>query len=179
MTTTTHPRSATPGRSADEAFRDFVQTNTPALTRTAYGLTGSDSAAEEMVQDTLVRLYPQLARVQNADVPLAYARRALTNRILTAWRRGTGREVLTDTVPDRPASRSAESDIVDRDAMWTLLQTLSGRQRTALVLRYYEGLSDVEIAEVLGTRYGTVRSLISRGLATLRGGLDGPPHSGG
>jgi RNA polymerase sigma-70 factor (sigma-E family) len=168
MTTSTHLHRAFPGPSVDEAFRDFVQINTPALTRTAYVLTGSASAAEEMVQDTLVRLYPQWARVQNADAPLAYARRALTNRILTVWRRNTGREVITDTVPDRPAVRNAENDIADHDEVWALLQTLSGRQRTALVLRYYEGLSDAEIGEILGARYGTVRSLISRGLATLR-----------
>ncbi len=57
MTTSTHLHRAFPGPSVDEAFRDFVQINTPALTRTAYVLTGSASAAEEMVQDTLVRLY--------------------------------------------------------------------------------------------------------------------------
>jgi RNA polymerase sigma factor (sigma-70 family) len=56
----------------------------------------------------------------------------------------------------------------DRDAMWTALGTLTGRQRAAIVLRYYEDLTEAETAEVLGCRLGTVKSLVSRGLARLR-----------
>jgi RNA polymerase sigma-70 factor (sigma-E family) len=149
-------------------FTDFVQANNSALMRTAYALTGSVSAAEELVQDTLVRLYSRWERVQNADVPLAYVRRALTNQFLNERRRTTNREVVTDTVPDRPGGRSAENDVVDRDQVVALLKTLGRRQRAVLVLRYYDGLSDAEIAETLGSRPGTVRSLISRSLAALR-----------
>lgn len=151
----------------DDVFVAFVRANTAALTRTACVLTGSAPAGEELVQDTLVRLYPQWARVENADVPLAYVRRAMTNRFLTQWRRTTQREVVTDAVPDRTVEHSAQSNFVDRDEIRMVLRTVSQRQRTALVLRYYEGLSDVEIAEAIGARPGTVRSLISRGLATL------------
>jgi RNA polymerase sigma-70 factor (sigma-E family) len=152
----------------DESFSDFVQANTPALLRTAVAHTRSWTAAEELVQDTLVRLYPQWARVQSADVPLAYVRRAMSNQSVTTWRQTTRCEVLVETGSDRLTAPSAEHDIVERDEMWARLQTLSRRQRAAVVLRFYEGLADVEIAETLGCQVGTVRSLISRGLATLR-----------
>jgi RNA polymerase sigma-70 factor (sigma-E family) len=151
-----------------EMFTDFVEANTPALKRTAYALTGSAAAAEELVQDTLARLYPRWGLVQNADVPLAYVRRALTNQFLNERRRTTNREFITDTVPERPVERSAENDFVDRDEVLALLKTLRRRQRDVLVLRYYHGLNDAEIAEVLGYRPGTTRSLISRSLAALR-----------
>jgi RNA polymerase sigma-70 factor (sigma-E family) len=159
---------ARPGGIAEDAFVDFVQAHTPALTRTASVLTGSASAAEELVQDTLVRLYPKWSRVQNAEVPLAYVRRALTNRFLTTWRRTGEREVVTDAVPERAVDRSAESGVNDRDEVRTLLQMLNRRQHCVIVLRYYEGLNDIEIAEVLGCQPGTARSLISRGLTALR-----------
>lgn len=149
-------------------FADFVRANTPALVRTAYLLTGSADAAEELVQDTLVRLYPQWQRVENADVPIAYVRRSLANGFLNQRRRASSRDIVTDTVPDRPSERSSVDDLVDRDEVWALLQTLNERQRAALVLRYYEGLDDSEIATALGCREGTVRSLVSRGLAALR-----------
>lgn len=163
LPTKTSPRGSDP----NPVFPAFVRAHTRALGRTAYLLTGSDQAAEELVQDTLVALYPKWQRVQNADVPLAYVRRTLTNRFLTQWRQTTSRVVVSETVPDHRVEAS-DQEFVDRDEMWALLETLNLRQRTALVLRYYEGLSDVEIAEYLGCRPGTVRSLISRGLATLR-----------
>jgi RNA polymerase sigma-70 factor (sigma-E family) len=157
-------------------FADFVRANTPALVRTAYLLTGSAHAAEELVQDTLVRLYPQWERVERADVPMAYVRRSIANQFLNQRRRASSREIVTDTLPDRPGERSAEDDLVDRDEVWALLQTLGGRQRAALVLRYYHGYDDNEIADALGCRPGTVRSLISRGLASLRHSV--PPTAG-
>lgn len=149
-------------------FADFVRAHTPLLVRTAYLLTGSGDAAEDLVQDTLLRLYPQWHRVQAAEVPLAYVRRSLTNTFLNQRRRRSSTEVVTDRLPDRPADRTAIDDLVDRDEVWLLLATLAERQRAALVLRYYDGLDDAEIARALDCREGTVRSLISRGLATLR-----------
>lgn len=158
-----------PDSNSDEIFADFVRVNTPALIRSACALTGSALAAEELVQDTLVRLYPQWeGKVQNADVPMAYVRRTLANQFLNHRRRAGNREVLIDTIEDRCTERTAESDTVDRDEVRALLATLNLRQRTVLVLRFYEGLNDAEIAEYLGSRPGTVRSLASRGLAALR-----------
>jgi RNA polymerase sigma-70 factor (sigma-E family) len=154
------------------ALEEFMRANIAALLRRAYVLTGSGPAAEDLVQDTLVRLYPQWPRVENADVPLAYVRRSLTNTYLNQRRRGLHREISVDQIPEGPARHSTEKDVTDRDQVQTLLKALNQRQRAALVLRFYGGLSDAQIAENLGCPAGTVRSLISRGLATLRERLD-------
>ena len=155
-------------RVLDARFADFVRVNVPVLVRKACLLTGSRLAAEELVQDTLVRLYPRWDHVENADVPVAYVHRSLTNNFLNQRRRHGDRETLTAAVPDRPGHRTTERDVTDRDEVRALLRKLSPRQRTVLVLRFYQGLSDVQIAGELGYRPGTVRSLASRGLATIR-----------
>jgi RNA polymerase sigma-70 factor (sigma-E family) len=153
---------------ADRGFAGFVQTNTAALLRTAYLLTGNALAAEELVQDTLVRLYPKWHRVETADVPIAYVRRALTNTFLNEKRRPSSRELVLDELPERIDPRDVTQGVVDRDEVWALLRELPDRQRAALVMRYFHDLPDAGIAEALGCRVGTVRSLISRGLAELR-----------
>ena len=85
-------------------FTTFVRQHSTTLLRAAYLLTGDRGAAEELVQDTLVRLYPQWSRVQAADVPLAYVRRCLTNNFLNSRRRA-GREVLFADPPERGYER--------------------------------------------------------------------------
>jgi RNA polymerase sigma-70 factor (sigma-E family) len=149
-------------------FAAFVRANTPALMRTAYLLTGNSLAAEELVQDTLVRLYPKWHHVEAADIPLAYVRRALANGYVNQRRRAVRREFAYADVPERMDEHDATSRLADRDQIWAGLRDLPERQRTALVLRYFEDLTDEATAETLGCRVGTVRSLISRGLATLR-----------
>jgi len=157
-------------------FAVFVRTHTSGLLRTAYLLTGSAAAAEDLVQDTFVRLYPKWHRVEGADAPLAYVRRSMTNNFLNEKRRASSRDLTTDSVPDRVEDRDPYTQLLDRDEVQSLLARLPARQRAALVLRYYSDLPDGEIAAALDCRVGTVRSLISRGLATLRerGTGDGP-----
>jgi RNA polymerase sigma-70 factor (sigma-E family) len=152
----------------ESGFAPFVREHTPALLRTAYLLTGNANAAEELVQDTLVRLYPKWHLVEDADLPLAYVRRALANAFVNQQRRAARRELSYADLPERADQRDAFGQVVDRDEIWVRLATLPERQRAALVLRYFEGLSDDDTADALGCRVGTVRSLISRGLASLR-----------
>lgn len=149
-------------------FASFVREHTPALVRTAYLLTGNALAAEELVQDTLVRLYPKWHHVEGADIPLAYVRRALTNGYVNQRRRASRREFAYADVPESIDDYDATMQLADRDEIWAGLSRLPERQRAALVLRYFEDLSDEATAETLGCRVGTVRSLISRGLASLR-----------
>lgn len=151
-----------------EHFAGFVRANTAALLRTAYLLTGSRYAAEELVQDTLVRLYPKWDRVAAADVPLAYVRRSLANAFVNDRRRPSSRDVVVDDVPERGDPDDPLARFADRDQIWALLRGLPERQRAALVMRYFHDLPDDDIADALGCRAGTVRSLISRGLADLR-----------
>jgi RNA polymerase sigma-70 factor (sigma-E family) len=152
----------------EREFASFVRANTSALLRTAFLLTGNALTAEELVQDTLVRLYPKWHRVAAADIPLAYVRRAVANAFVNDRRRAHSRDVVLDVLPERPYSYDGASVLADRDEAWGLLAAVSERQRAALVLRYFHDWTDAEIAEALDCRTGTVRSLISRGLATLR-----------
>jgi RNA polymerase sigma-70 factor (sigma-E family) len=160
-------------------FAGFVRENTPALLRTAYLLTGSSLAAEELVQDTLVRLYPKWDKVEAAQVPLAYVRRSVANGYINHGRRASRREFAADELPERLDPYDALSQLADRDQIWAGLRQLPQRQRAALVLRFYEDLTDEESAAALGCRVGTVRSLISRGLATLRQQMTEYPPSAG
>jgi len=155
----------------DVGFAAFVREHTPALLRTAYLLTGSGQAAEELVQDTLVRLYPKWHRVEQAEAPLAYVRRSLANGFVNQQRRASRREYAYADVPERADDRDPFGQLADRDEIWARLAVLPERQRAALVLRFYEGLSDDDAADALGCRVGTVRSLVSRGLASLRSAM--------
>lgn len=153
---------------SEREFAAFVRTNTSALLRTAYLLTGSAAAAEELVQDTLTRLYPKWAKVEAADAPLAYVRRSLANAFVNQVRKPSRRETTVEFLPESPDPRDRTAQFDDRDELWSMLGALPERQRAVLVLRYFHDLSDDEIALALECRVGTVRSAISRGLATLR-----------
>lgn len=152
----------------DALFAQFVREQSATLLRSAYLLTGNAAAAEDLVQDTLLRLYPRWDRVLAADVPIAYVRRSLVNGFLNQRRRPANRELVVGELPERLTSRDIGVDVTNRDLVWRLLATLPDRQRAALVMRFFDDLTDAEIAESLGCRLGTVRSLISRGLAALR-----------
>jgi RNA polymerase sigma-70 factor (sigma-E family) len=151
----------------DEAFVDFVRTHADALFRTAYLLSADSGRAEELLQDTLVRLYPQWHRVVAADVPVAYVRRALANAFVSARRRASTRDLTVAEPPDGHV-RDFADDIADRHVLWGLLRGLPDRQRAALVLRYFHDMSDRDIADALGCRTATTRSLLSRGIAAMR-----------
>jgi RNA polymerase sigma-70 factor (sigma-E family) len=162
------PRPQEGWMDTDVLFAQFVREQTSQLLRSAYLLTGSVSAAEDLVQDTLLRLFPKWDRVMAADVPLAYVRRSLVNGFLNQQRRSASRELVLDELPERADIRDLGADVTTRDLVWRLLATLPERQRAALVLRFFHDLNDDEIAACLNCRPGTVRSLVSRGLASLR-----------
>ncbi|MGC4886105.1 SigE family RNA polymerase sigma factor [Micromonospora sp. DT227] len=151
-------------------YEEFVDARLGALLRYAVMLTGDPHQAQDLVQETMVRVQLHWRRVARADAPERYVRRMLTNQFVD-WRRGSwARRVLLRGEPDDavPAPADHAQSAVDRDQVWSWLSRLPRRQRAALVLRYYEDLSDAEIADVLGCAVGTVRSSISRALATLR-----------
>ncbi len=160
-------------RPATEAlFDDLVREQLAPLLRYATVLTGDGHTAADLVQEVLLRAHVRWAKLSELDRPDLYLRRMATNEHLS-WRRRWHVRTI------RPASDevlAAHSDphadharrVVADDDMWRRLATLPARQRTVLVLRYYEGLDDAEIAQVLGTAAATVRSHASRALATLR-----------
>jgi RNA polymerase sigma-70 factor (sigma-E family) len=159
--------------SSDERFASFVRGQTDALLKTGYLLTRNGPDAEELVQDTLVWLYPRWAQVEQAEHQLAYVRKAVVNRFLAGRRKMSATEIHFDpaleTFSEHAAAQADETAGVDeRDRMWRELGALSERQRAAIVLRFFHDLPDDEVAGVLDCRVGTVRSLISRALSTLR-----------
>ena len=164
----------------DALFARFVREHTGALLRSAYLLTGSSSSAEDLVQETFLRLYPKWHRVMSADVPIAYVRRSLVNGFLNQRRKPSSHEITLAELPERADGRDIGLDITNRDLVWRMLAGLSGRQRAALVLRFFHDLDDHEIADLLQCRVGTVRSLVSRGLVALRDQVaDAEAHAGG
>jgi RNA polymerase sigma-70 factor (sigma-E family) len=160
-------------------FPEFAAARLPSLLRYAHLLTGDAHLAEDLVQEALTRAYLNWPKVVGADRPERYVIRILTNHYL-GWRRRSwwrrdlpaGDELAPPSVPD------SAGDLVERDAVWTLLGTLPRRQRAVLVLRYYEGLTDAEISELLGCAPVTVRTHAYRAFATLRERL-APANSGG
>jgi RNA polymerase sigma-70 factor (sigma-E family) len=158
---------------ADERFAQFVRDHTDALLKTAFLLTRDGPDAEELVQDTLVWLYPRWAQVEAADHQLAYVRKAVVNRFLAGKRRMSSTEVHFGESFDLIAQPGADprdetAEVDERDRMWRELGVLTDRQRAAIVLRFFHDLPDGEVAAVLDCRVGTVRSLISRALSVLR-----------
>ena len=153
---------------AEIDFAEFVRNSGTSLLRTAFLLTGERHTAEDLVQDTLTALYPKWARVNGADEPLAYVRQSLVNRFLSSRRKASSRDVLLASIPNRPDLRDVAATVIDRETLMSMLATLPERQRAAVVLRYLNDLSDEDIAAHLSCRTATVRSLISRGFATLR-----------
>ena len=149
-------------------FEGFVRAHDTALFRTGFLLTGTRAAAEELVQDTLVHLYPQWHRVAAAAEPLAYVRRTIANRYVSSLRSRSRRDVLSWELPDGWDQRDLSQSVADRQHSWQLLGTLPARQRAAVVLRYFHDLDADEIARVLECSPGTARSLISRALTTMR-----------
>jgi RNA polymerase sigma-70 factor (sigma-E family) len=145
-------------------FQDFVEVRYGDLLRTAYLLTGSQHAAEDLLQSSLLRVMRHWDRV---DEPLAYVRRAMVNQRTSLWRRLRNAEVLTDDPPDRPGADPTDQ-IVERQSLLQALDRIPARMRAVLVLRYWEDLSETDTAALLGISVGSVKSQASRGLVRLR-----------
>jgi RNA polymerase sigma-70 factor (sigma-E family) len=140
----------------------------PSLLRTAYLLTGDRHAAEDLVQTALAKLYLSWDKVRDRQLIDGYVRRILVNEHNSLWRRAWKRhEVLAPSLPDR-AGRPDAPDLGEAAALWDFVRSLPRRQRSVVVLRFYEELSEAETATVLGVSVGTVKSQTSRALATLR-----------
>jgi RNA polymerase sigma-70 factor (sigma-E family) len=152
-------------RMAEEAeFDTFVVARSSALMRTAYLLTQDHQLAEDLVQTALFKAALRWHRITGDPEP--YVRRILYTESISWWRRRTRRVAESAPRYDEPSA-----DAVDVDVQLSLeraLQRLTPRQRAVLVLRYYEDLTEVEAARVLGVGPGTVKSMHRQALARLR-----------
>ncbi len=151
-------------------FQEYAASAWPWLYRCSYLLTGNHADAEDLAQQTLLQAYQSWAKVSRADQPAAYLRRMLTNLYISQRRpRARRLELLTDALPEPRRASTAGPE--DRMALWPHVASLPPRQRAVIVLRYYEQLSEREIAEALGCSTGNVKSTAHRALQALRAAI--------
>lgn len=153
-------------RNTETDFEAFVLAEGSRLLRTAFLIVGDRSHAEDLVQLTLERLARRWTRLDGD--PAAYARRVLLNACRDRWRRLRARVVETDDNAPGPSAPDVAGAVALQRSLIAALNRLSPRQRTMLVLRYFDDLSEQEVAETLSISVGTVKSTVSRALVRLR-----------
>ena len=141
----------------EERFADFVRAHSATLFRTAYLMTGDYQRAEDVLQDSLVRICQRWSRIDQMASPLAYARTVVVNRAASWWRKKSSREIPMLLHHD-PAWGGHLDEVVEHQRVWQAVLALPPRQRAVMVLRYYEDLTEAQIAETLGVATGTVKS---------------------
>ncbi|MFF7812030.1 SigE family RNA polymerase sigma factor [Streptomyces roseolus] len=160
---------ATGERAGSEAeFTAYVQERRASLYATAYHLTGDRFEAEDLLQSALFSTYRAWDRISDKAAVGGYLRRTMTNLHISAWRRRKVNEYPTEELPETVGETDAMRGTELRAVLWQALARLPELQRTMLVLRYYEGRTDPEIAEILDISVGTVKSSIWRSLRRLR-----------
>jgi RNA polymerase sigma-70 factor (sigma-E family) len=157
---------------ADEEFREYVRSRGPALLRAAHQLTGHPLDAEDLLQTALAKTYLAWDRIQDHAALDGYVRRAMVNINISQWRRRKLEEYPTPELPELPVRVEFAGEA--EELLAQALDRLPVRMREAIVLRYYEDMSEQEIATALGISVGTVKSTVSRAMAKLRGELSIP-----
>ena len=147
---------------------DVYVRSAPGGIRLAYLLTGDRAAAEDLVQEAFVRFVGRLRFLRDPDAFEPYLRRTIVNLSKNHFRRRAVERAYLEREGPTTEDVSTGPDVATHDALRSALLRLPLRQRSALVLRYYEDLPDATTAELLGCRQATVRSLVARGLETLR-----------
>jgi RNA polymerase sigma-70 factor (sigma-E family) len=156
-------------RAQDEAeFSEFVAGTSARLHRLAYAVCGDRSLAEDAVQSALVKVYRSWPRVRDADSPEAYLRRMVVNQLLSWRRRKSWNLTSAHARTNEPSRASHENEVVEHQLVWSAVAALPPRQRAVIVLRYYEGMTEADIADVLRIRPGTVKSQSSAAMTRLR-----------
>jgi RNA polymerase sigma-70 factor (sigma-E family) len=153
---------------AEAAFTAYVQERRASLYATAYHLTGDRYAAEDLLQSALFSTYRAWDRISDKAAVGGYLRRTMTNLHISAWRRRKLNEYPTEELPETVGDTDEMGGTELRAVLWQALARLPEQQRTMLVLRYYEGRTDPEIADILGISVGTVKSSIWRSLRRMR-----------
>jgi RNA polymerase sigma-70 factor (sigma-E family) len=152
----------------DAEFTGYLAARQPALLRTAYLLTGDRHQAEDVLQTSLAKLYLAWDKVHDRGAVDAYVRRIMVNENNSLWRRAwKKREYATEVIPEGTPHLDQYDDGTN-DRLWDVVQTLPPKARAVVVLRYYEQMSETEVADALGISVGTVKSQCSRALAALR-----------
>jgi RNA polymerase sigma-70 factor (sigma-E family) len=158
----------------DLDYDDVYAALWPRLLRTAYAVSGDLGVAEDAVHTAFAKAYRSWRRISRLESPEAYVRRMVVNEVLNDRRKARRRhEITSDAPPDR-AEVGGPDEALGDDSLWRAVASLPPRQRAVLVLRFYEDLSEQQIADALGCRPGTVKSQASAALATLRTRVEHP-----
>lgn len=155
----------------DEEFRRFVLGSQGRILRFAELLTGDRHVAEDLTQHGFAKLYASWRRLQSGN-PEQYIRRCVINANTDLWRRGTWRENAQAAVPELPDPSDLAASQAERDFVMRALAELTPVERSVIVLRYYNDLSEIEIAGELNVPAGTVKSTAARALRKLRAVVD-------
>ena len=146
-------------------FDQFVAARSTALLRTAYLLTHDHALAEDLLQTALAKAWFAWRRIDGPPEP--YVRKILVNTYATWWRRKWNGELATDEMPERVDADPSSAADQNHD-LWIAMERLPRRQRAVVVLRFFEDLTEVQVADLLGCSVGTVKSQTSKALAKLR-----------
>ena len=151
-----------------EDFEAWVHARSGALARSAYLLTGDTHLAEDLLQETLARVADRWRRIARDGTPDAYARRVMHNLAIDAWRRRRARpsEVVTAEHPE--LRHGDDPDVERRLVLHEALSRLTPKQRAVLSLRFYDDLTEVQTAAVLGCSANTVKSQTRQALLRIR-----------
>jgi RNA polymerase sigma-70 factor (sigma-E family) len=145
--------------------------------RLAFLLTGDRPLAEDIAQEAFVRAFGRLTALRRPEAFGAYLRRSVINLTRKHWGRTASENRYLSREGPREMARSTElPDLATRDEVWAAMQRLPYEQRAALVLRFFEDLSERDAAAALGCPRGTVKSRVSRALETLRIEMKGHDH---
>ncbi len=148
-------------------FAEYVAARSAALHRAAYLMVGDVGLAEDLVQEALIRTYVGWPRLRDPANAEAYTRKAITTIAIDWSRRKRSAERPSGRPPDTAAPGHADG-VDEQTWLWQCLLQLPMRQRVAIVLRYYEDLTEAQTAEAMGCALGTVKSTVSAGMARLR-----------
>ena len=149
------------------AFSDLVATRSAALLRTAYLVVGDHQLAQDLVQESLVKTYVAWPRLRDVTKAEAYARRTIVTTAISWRRRRSFHERPVLAIPEQAQADRTDA-FATQDLLWAQVRSLPPRQRAALVLRYYEDLSESDTAQLMGCAVGTVKSQVSAALDRLR-----------
>ena len=154
------------------AFAEFVAARSGSLHRAAYLMVGDAQLAQDLVQEALTKAFVAWPRLRDPRAAEAYTRKAITTTAIGWFRRkGWAGERPTGSLPDNAVAGHADA-VVRHEWLWQALQDLPARQRAAIVLRYYEDLTEAQTADAMGCAVGTVKSQVAAGLARLRARLE-------
>ena len=145
-------------RDDEERFSAFVRAHSASLFRTAFLMTGDYQRAEDVLQSCLVKVYRRWSHIDDMASPQGYARRIVVTQAASWWRKRSSHEAPVP-LPDGPTWSGGIEEVAEHERVWAAVLTLPPRQRAVTVLRYYEDLSEAQIAETLGISPGSVKSL--------------------